>query len=156
MGKNNKLEETKQVLGVSSALGLALDDVARQDEAPDHDLVWSELLDIGGESVYSFLQTKRVYPFGVFVGIITTIFQIYSFSVFFNEAIVCFAEDPSCSLPDGGLLNSTAEEVQLSEGVTWGGIVMGFCIALTFLMPDFIRVSVFLGENWNRWVRVRV
>mmetsp|Transcript_7307 Transcript_7307/g.9258 ORF Transcript_7307/g.9258 Transcript_7307/m.9258 type:complete len:214 (-) Transcript_7307:137-778(-) len=117
---------------------------------------WKEIIEIGGETIYVFLQRKKIYPFGMLLGIVTTAFQLFTFFIFFNEAVKCgVRDDADCSLSGGGFLitnnNSTGEtkiDINGTGSVTALGISLGIIITLNFLVPDFIRGAAFLREGY--------
>lgn len=128
--------------------------------------VWAEVIDIGGETVYAFLQLgSGFHPFAFLLGVATAGFQLFAFWVFFLEAYRCgFLKSDDCSLPAGGILDWSAvdltnesnatetfkelNEIQLTSSVTLLGISMGIIITLTFLLPDFIKGVVFLRKGY--------
>eukprot|EP00510_Aplanochytrium_minuta_P010172 CAMPEP_0184069346 /NCGR_PEP_ID=MMETSP0957-20130417/41397_1 /TAXON_ID=627963 /ORGANISM="Aplanochytrium sp, Strain PBS07" /LENGTH=202 /DNA_ID=CAMNT_0026368741 /DNA_START=56 /DNA_END=664 /DNA_ORIENTATION=+ len=132
---------------MTSSREIMTEEELRQAEA------WRDIIEIGGETVYVFLQKERVYPFGIFLGLLTTAFQLFTFFIFFREAVKCGVQDSDdCALGAGGFLtanqNGTDITFDVGGGVTLVGVTLGIIITLNFLIPDMIRGFAFLRAGY--------
>ncbi|GBG30705.1 Hypothetical Protein FCC1311_069252 [Hondaea fermentalgiana] len=111
---------------------------------------WKEVLGIGGETVYCYLQTAYVIPDGIAVSLVTIAIQLFAFQVFIYESIVCsIVSSDDCSLT-GGILDKDENgtfHVKV-ESASPQGIICGLVIALIFLLPDFTKGIVFFKKGY--------
>ncbi|CAK9003671.1 Obtusifoliol 14-alpha demethylase (CYPLI) (Cytochrome P450 51) (Cytochrome P450-LIA1) [Durusdinium trenchii] len=118
--------------------------------------MWNECLEIGGKTVYCYMNSFHTTWDALTLGIATFVFQIYCFTLFGVEFIKCQFGDPEdCTLPLGGLieinLNSTdTQAVQLGENTdaTIPGILVGLVLLFVFTLPDAITGLVFLRNGY--------
>lgn len=113
---------------------------------------FKEVLDIGGETVYIYLQREYVYWDGIVAAILAVTVQLVCFWVFFIEAYRCgIIDSDDCTLEGGLLASSTSgnsTSFTISSEASPIGIGCGLAIAIVFLAPDFMKGIVFLKRGY--------
>ncbi len=117
---------------------------------------WKEFVEIGGETVYGFLQQKAPLPSRI-LALITVAVQIFVYWFFLYEAINCgFGNTDDCTLAtSGGVLSIQTNEttgksvIELASNVTPVGISLGLIISLIFLLPDFVKGATFFRRGYS-------
>lgn len=142
--KQQELQTTKSVQSLDRMASITKDTPKSGREC------WQEVLDIGGETVYSYLQTQYILWDGIAVALLVLALQAFCFSIFLQEAIKCGiwnADD--CTLSGGILSHDDNGQLELNDdAATPAGIVVGLVIALIFLLPDFMKGMVFLRKGY--------
>jgi len=110
---------------------------------------WLECLEIGGESVYIYLQNKHVMVDGVFLALATLLLQLFSFWIFFLEAYRCGITGSESCTSSGFIERDEMGDITIRDDIASPfGISAGLIIAICFLGVDFVKGIVFLMKGY--------